>query len=107
MLAFGHQRVEPGANLIEAGLGLGVGIQGADAVDDLLAPGLQVRAFLVECPPGIGDSSGQGGGVEMANVGTGALGAAGGIGGPAMLPGMGFKGRSGATPTPQAPGRMV
>jgi len=48
-------------------------------------------------PPGIGDSSGQGGGVDSALNGVAALGAAGGIGGPPMLPGMGFKGRSGAT----------
>jgi hypothetical protein len=49
-------------------------------------------------PPGIGDSSGQGGGIDVPNVsGVGGLGAAGGFGGPPLPMGIGFKGRSGAT----------
>jgi len=48
-------------------------------------------------PPGLGDNTGQGGGVDAAFAGLGAQGAAGGMGGPPLQPGMGFKGRSGAT----------
>ena len=55
--------------------------------------------MTVPPPPGIGDNTGQGGGVDAAMAGVGALGSAGGMGGPPMLPGMGFKGRSGATRT--------
>src|SRR5262245_14303668 len=47
-------------------------------------------------PPGLGET-GQGGGLDAAMAGVGGLGEAGGMGGPAMLPGQGFRGRSGAT----------
>src|SRR5262249_45443537 len=47
-------------------------------------------------PPGIQTDSGQGGGIDLDKAGMGALGAAGGMGGPAGI-GIGFKGRSGAT----------
>ena len=49
-------------------------------------------------PPGLGESSaGQGGGLDAAIGGLGALGAPGGLNGPPLQPGMGFRGRSGAT----------
>lgn len=48
-------------------------------------------------PPGLGDNSGQGGGIDSALAGLGAQGAAGGMQGPPLQPGMGFRGRSGGT----------
>jgi hypothetical protein len=49
-------------------------------------------------PPGLGETSaGQGGGIEAAINGLGPLGAPGGLNGPPLQPGMGFRGRSGAT----------
>lgn len=49
-------------------------------------------------PPGLGESSaGQGGGLDAAISGLGPLGAPGGLNGPPLQPGMGFRGRSGAT----------
>src|SRR5262245_40953557 len=47
-------------------------------------------------PPGIVTDGGQGGGIDLDKAGVGALGATGGMGGPAGI-GIGFKGRSGAT----------
>jgi hypothetical protein len=49
-------------------------------------------------PPGLGESNaGQGGGIDAAINGLGPLGAPGGLNGPPLQPGMGFRGRSGAT----------
>src|SRR5579871_4924059 len=48
-------------------------------------------------PPGVGDNSGQGGSIEAAMKGFGADGRPGGMEGPPLQAGMGFKGRSGAT----------
>jgi hypothetical protein len=48
-------------------------------------------------PPGLGDSSGQGGALESAMAGLGSQGAALGMSGPPLQAGVGFRGRSGAT----------
>ena len=49
-------------------------------------------------PPGLSDKSGQGGSILDASIpGLGAFGAPGGMDGPPLVPGQGFRGRSGAT----------